>query len=83
MLRFSDNKGMKLMEKFKDNLPLILALIPILAFLASFYSEHNVLKANFNDLENERIRIMEKLDRISEKLNIIDGKISEHMRVSK
>lgn len=76
-------EGMNSMERFKDNLPLILALIPILAFLASFYAEHSVLKANFDQFENERVRIIEKLDRISEKLNIIDGKLSEHMRVSK
>lgn len=70
------------MEKFKDNLPWILALIPILAFLFSVFSEHNLLKADVEDLTKEKSKIEIKLDRISEKLNIIDGKLTEHMRVS-
>lgn len=71
------------MEKLKEWFPYLIAFIPILAFATGFYSDHNNLKADVEDLKNKYTKIEEKLDRISEKLNIIDGKISEHMRLSK
>ncbi len=68
------------MRRYQTTVFLIAAMFPFIAFLFVFYAEHNLLKADVNEWKNERVRITEKLDKISEKLNIIDGKISEMKR---
>lgn len=68
------------MHRLKECIYIFVALIPILAFITVFYAEHTKLKADVEDLMNQRFRVEDKLDKIAEKLNVIDGKISEHMR---
>jgi hypothetical protein len=68
------------LKQIKDPLLLIAMILPFVAFLFMFYSEHNQLKADVGELQNDRLQILETLGKINEKLNIIDGKLSEHVR---
>jgi hypothetical protein len=55
---------------------IITIILPILAFLLMFYAEHRGAMADIQDLQKSRESMCDKLDRIAEKLSLMDGKLS-------
>jgi len=57
-------------------------LLPLLAWLAVFYSNTMVMASNVDDLQNEKKYIRSSLEQIISRLATIEGKIEEHSRQS-
>jgi uncharacterized membrane protein YukC len=60
----------------------ICLVIPLLAWLAVFYSNTMVMASNVDDLQNEKNYIRSSLEQIISRLATIEGKIEEHSRQS-
>jgi len=75
-----DNKmNQKKREIIVQYFGIILAIVPIVAWLFVFYSNTQVMAANIDDLQNEKKYIRSALEQIIVKLARIEGTIEEHL----
>jgi len=63
-------------DKMDIYLTILTILLPIVAFMFVFYGEHKGALADIMDLQTDKTEMCVKLDKIAEKLNQIDGKLS-------
>jgi hypothetical protein len=63
-------------DRIDTYIAILTVLLPLLAFLFMFYSEHKGALADIVDLQTEKAQISGKINKIAEKLNQIDGKLS-------